>query len=369
MRPARRRLLAALSLLAATAGAAAAADREQREETYAKLAIFARVLNHIQTSYARAVDPTDLLYAAARGMVDELDSRSEFLTPDELRALRARARRLHFDLGFEVAFDDGAVVIAAVERGSFAERRGMAVGQRLVAIDRGPVPDSKPAVEEALFDFSGTSKHLTLGDAEGHEVSLRLRFEELRRATVRARPRSGLLHLAVQRFTEDTPVELIAALRAHRPIRGLVLDLRGNTGGVVDAAARIADLWLDRGTIATTEARGRVLERFEAHRERTEPRYPMVVMVDDRTASAAELVAAALAEAGRARLVGRETFGKGTVQTVIELEDGAGLRLTVSAWFTAQHRSVEGRGLEPDVRVGEAAAWATAARIVRAGMP
>lgn len=339
-----------VALMASTTSAATGTSRAEREETYEKLAIFARVLNHVQTAHVDATAPRDVVYAAIAGVMSELDPRSAFLPPEEVAALRREALRAHFDFGFAWRRVGGDVVLTSVQPGSFAQRRGAVAGQRLVEIDGEPVPAGDDAVEDALYTLRGDAKLLRLVSTDGRESLVRLRFAELKRPTVQAqRLPGGAVHLAISRFTEDTSAELLRALEAHAGLTGLVLDLRGNPGGVVEAAARTADAWLSSGLIATTEARNRTVEKFVAHAHGTEPAYPLVVLVDAETASAAELVAAALQEAGRARLVGTPTFGKGTVQTVIELEDGSAIRLTVSRWFTRAHGSVEGVGLTPDV--------------------
>jgi carboxyl-terminal processing protease len=356
------------AIVAASASAATGTSRAEREETYQKLAILARVLNHVQTTYVDDTEPTAVVYSAIRGMVDQLDPRSTFLAPEEVASLRREARRLHFDLGFEWRRADGSVVLTSVKPGSYAQRRGAAAGQRLIAIDGAAVPtESDAAVEDALFELEGDAKVLKLVTEAGREEVVRLRFAELRRPTVRARRApDGIVQLSVSRFTEDTGVELVRALDAQGEVRGLVLDLRGNSGGVIEAAARVADVWLSSGVIATTEARDRVVEKFVAHEHATEPAYPMAVLVDGDTASAAELVVAALHEADRAVVVGAPTFGKGTVQTVIELEDGSAIRLTVSRWFTRAHASIEGVGVRPDIlRADPAEALAAALDVAR----
>lgn len=338
-------------LLAGVVGAsmAAGSSRAEREETYRQLALFARVLNHVQTSHAAETDPTALIHAAVRGMVDALDERSEFLTPEEVEALRLEARRQHFELGFDWRIEGEVVVVSSVEPGSAVARRGMVPGQRLVRVDGEPVPPDAPAVEDALLALVGDAKLLELVDTEGRSTRVRLGFAELRRPTVAGERHGVFAHVRVVRFTEDTVVDLADVMSEMGPIQGLVLDLRGNSGGVVEAAARTADRWLDSGVIATTEARRRVIETFVAHPYGTEPDYPLVVLVDGDTASAAELVALALQESKRATVVGTPTFGKGSVQTVIELEDGSALRLTVSRWFSAGHATVEGSGVRPDI--------------------
>ncbi len=336
-------------LAAAQSGPGASTD--EREETYRRLSVFARVLNYIQTNHVTGASPRALVYAAIQGLVSELDGRSEFFTPEQFQDLRREARRREFDLGFTLREEDSRWMVATVDPSHPAYRRGLRAGDRLLSVDgRLLGGQSFFGVEDALYAFRTEDKVLGLVGPDGRSHRVRLRLQELRRPTVHGfRRRAGPLVLRIDRFTEATVVEVLDALDRHRPIRRLVLDLRANQGGVVEAAARVADLWLDGGVIATTEARGEVLERFVAHRAGTEPAYPIACLVDAATASAAELVASALQEANRARILGRPTFGKGSVQTVIELEDGSGLRLTVSRYYSGRHRSLDGVGIEPDV--------------------
>ncbi len=171
---------------------------------------------------------------------------------------------------------------------------------------------------------------------------------------------AGTAYVRIWLFQDRTDRELRQALDAARreiggPIQGLVLDLRNNPGGLLDQAVRVADRFLVKGVIVTTEARGRKPEVEEAHEKDTEPDYPVVLLVNRGSASASEIVAGALQDHGRAVLVGTRTFGKGSVQTVVELEDGSALKLTVARYFTPRHRSIQERGIDPDVVVGEGA--------------
>ena len=167
--------------------------------------------------------------------------------------------------------------------------------------------------------------------------------------------------MRVRSFQERTDQALSRALDDGRAsmrgeIRGLVLDLRNNPGGLVDQAVRVADLFLATGAIVVTEGRGkRNVEIQRAHEKGTEPPYPLIVLVNRGTASASEIVAGALQDNGRAVIMGTQTFGKGSVQTIIELEDGLGLKLTTARYYTPHHRSIQELGITPDVAVAEVA--------------
>ena len=251
----------------AVASGVAGARAEDSEGRYRSLAVFARALHYIETTYVEVVDSDTLIHGAIRGMVDTLDRHSRFIDPEELAALRSMQ------------------------------------------------PEGPEATVEA--------RRL----AEG----------------------SGYLH--IRRFSGSTAAELDRALHslsAEDPLTGLVLDLRDNPGGIVSQAVRVADRWISAGTIvATVSAKGRT-EVERAYAEGTQPAYPLVVLVNGRTASAAEVVAAALQDHGRAALVGTHTLGKGTVQTVIELGDGSAMTLTIARYLSPHGRVVEGEGLRPD---------------------
>jgi carboxyl-terminal processing protease len=169
-------------------------------------------------------------------------------------------------------------------------------------------------------------------------------------------------YVRIRTFQERTDKSLLKALDDARAqlggqIRGLILDLRNNPGGLLDQAVRVSDVWLSSGVIVSTAGRGRRnVEVERAHEKDTEPAYPLIVLVNKGTASASEIVAGALQDQGRAVIMGTTTFGKGSVQTIIELEDGSGLKLTVARYYTPKNRSIQERGIAPDVLVADVAA-------------
>jgi carboxyl-terminal processing protease len=167
---------------------------------------------------------------------------------------------------------------------------------------------------------------------------------------------AGTVYVRIRSFQDRTDRELRQALDGARkeiggPIQGLVLDLRNNPGGLLEQAVKVADRFLSKGVIVTTESRGKQPEVEQAHEKDTEPGYPVVLLVNRGSASASEIVAGALQDHGRAVVAGVRTFGKGSVQTVLELDDGSALKLTVARYFTPNHRSIQERGIAPDVLV------------------
>jgi carboxyl-terminal processing protease len=367
--PARGRLRGALLALVAFAGGAASAravDAGERDP-YGALAIFARVLHYVETAYVDPVEPTALVHGALRGMLAALDGHSAFIDAEQVAAMRSESPGEFGGLGVDLERGEAGLVIVARHPGTPAERAGLAPGDVLLAVEGEAVaPLTLTEAGRRVRGPPGSTVTLRLRRARtGREETLRVVRERVRLASASGRTLGdGLALLELRAFSERTAMEVteaLSALRAEGPIRGLVLDLRGNPGGLLDQAVRVADLWLEGGVIVTTEGRRGPPEVERAHPLHTEPAYPIAVLVDGGTASSAEILAGALQDHGRAVLVGTQTFGKGSVQTLIELEDGSALRLTVARYFTPSHRSIHGSGIAPDRVVGPAGEGAPAA--------
>ncbi|MBI2372983.1 MAG: S41 family peptidase [Deltaproteobacteria bacterium] len=319
------------------------------DQTYVLLSVFAKALHHVEASYVQKLGTDELVYGSIRGLVSRLDPHSSFLDPKEVAALDAEAASVAGDIGLLLG-PPGATVLG-VFPGSAAERVGIVERDRVVTSDGRAVAAAK---DVTLLGPAGSTVELELENERGRRKVSVVRERTPRAGVAWRRLDGDILYLSIGRFAEGVEAKVRAALASARKtgeLKGLVLDLRGNPGGLLAEAIRIADLWLDAGTIVVTEGRdrGRVVET--AFAKGTEPRYPIAVLIDDQTASASEALAASLSDNRRAKLVGRSTFGKGTVQTVIELDDGSLLRLTVARYYTPSGRSLEGKGLKPDVDV------------------
>ena len=327
---------------------------------YRKLDVFSHVLSLIQNNYVEDVDDAKLLYGAIDGMVRTLDPHSTFMEPKAYAALKQETDGEYGGVGIEVAARGDELVVVSPVDDSPASRAGVAPGDRLLEIDGTQTRGWKDTdAVKALMGPPGTKCVIKLSRASWAEArSLTLVRDVIRVISVEQRlydRRYG--YVKIKNFQDRTDFYLKKALDSLRAqaggqLAGLVLDLRHNPGGLLDQAVKVADRFLIDGVIVTTKGRGsKHVEVERAHAKDTEPSYPLIVLVDGGTASASEIVAGALQDHGRAVVMGTPTFGKGSVQTVIELEDGSGLKLTIARYYTPSGRSIQEKGIAPDLYV------------------
>jgi carboxyl-terminal processing protease len=361
--------LPVLLLALLCAGPASAAPRQDTSQPYRSLDVLAEVLAYIRNGYVEELSEKELVQSAVEGMVQRLDPHSMILRPDVYRAMRDETAGEFDGVGLEVSQTGEDLVVVAPIADSPAERAGILAGDRIVAIDGTAIKDI-PAGEATrrMKGAAGSQVVVTVARASLREPrSFTLVRDHVRTTSVDWRvidKAAGTVYVRIRVFQDRSDRELRQALDEARkqlggPIQGLVLDLRNNPGGLLDQAVKVADRFLSKGVIVSTESRGKKPEVEEAHEKDTEPGYPIVLLVNRGSASASEIVAGALQDHGRAVIVGSQTFGKGSVQTVVELEDGSALKLTVAKYYTPNHRSIQERGITPDVPVGEAPAPAT----------
>ncbi len=332
---------------------------------------FAQSLAVIQNNYVDNVDEQALLRDAMRGMLHNLDVHSTYLPPKRYEKVRQDTEGEFGSVGIILApgfLDDARPsvppypLVDELLAGSPAAVAGVQVDDRVVSIDGAPTAEKGKELKEAgvweakLRGPSGT--RVTLG-------ILRVGWKDPRPFTlVRAQvkqqsvawkvlePRIG--YLQISRFVEATATDVTAALtqlKAQNALGHLIVDLRDDPGGIVDQAVLVADQFLDSGTIVTIRGRQGSVETQSAHKGGLATAVGVTILVDQGTASAAEILSAALRDHGRAKLVGQPTYGKGTVQTFYDLDDGAGLKLTTARYLTPKGNSLESKGLIPDVSV------------------
>lgn len=344
--------LALCSVVCAQAGSAGA---------YPRLEVFARALAHVEASYVGEVSDDALIEGAIRGMLKVLDPHSAYLNANELRILDSDTEGHFGGVGIEVDVNDGWLTVLRVMPNGPAAKAGVKPGDRFLTVDGKSARDI--SIEDALQRMRGepgTRVNVTLRRRDAPAaLDLTLTRDVIRVDAVEGRllP-DGVIYVQLRVFQEDTVSQLRRVLdeavdRAAAEggkVAGLLLDLRDNPGGLLSSAILVADEFLSEGVIVSTRGRGgKLLRENRAQRSGTRPDWPMVVLTNGYSASAAEIVAGALHDHERAVLVGARTFGKGSVQNIVDLPDGTAMKLTTALYFTPSGVSIQARGIEPDV--------------------
>ncbi|WP_239495381.1 S41 family peptidase [Salinicola halophilus] len=319
---------------------------------------FAEVFERIKRAYVEEVDDETLLRNAMRGMLSELDPHSAYLDADAFESLRESTEGEFSGIGIEVGLRDDQLTVIAPIDDTPAARAGIQPGDRILAIDGTPT-DSLTLQEavELMRGEAGSELELTLlRGSEPEPRTVTLARESIRSESVSSRllePGFGYLRISqFQSRTGEETRDALEALAPDGPLDGLVLDLRNNPGGVLSSATEVADAFLSSGLIVYTEGRlGSDDMRFNANAATVAPDVPLVVLINGGSASAAEIVAGALKDQRRAVLMGTQTFGKGSVQQVLPLGNGDGLKLTTARYYTPSGRSIQAEGISPDVHV------------------
>jgi carboxyl-terminal processing protease len=322
--------------------------------------MLAAVLERVKHDYVNPVDDHQLLQAAIRGMVASLDPYSAYLDGDEYDEVKISSSGRYFGVGIELSIEDEQVVVIAPFDGSPAAQAGIRSGDIIVTIDGVPVNTNTLAdTIGRMRGAEGSAVKIGImreGHAEPMIFTLKRQRVELH--SVKAEMlEPGYAYVRISQFSETTGDDLNAALKERRkhngaPLKGLVLDMRDNPGGVLEAAVAVADTFLDSGVIVT--AKGRTPDsKFEMDATPGDALNgaPIVVLVNGGSASAAEIVAGALKDQHRAKLMGRTTFGKGSVQTIIPLSDDRAVKLTTSLYYTPSGVSINHRGIAPDIEL------------------
>jgi carboxyl-terminal processing protease len=333
-----------------------APDREALAWEQARL--FAEVLERVKQDYVEPVDDAILLESAIRGMVSDLDAHSQYLDASEYRDIRVSTSGSYTGIGVEVDEVDGVLHVITPIAGSPAARSGIAAGDQIIAVD-GVAIDTNDLQRTIgrLRGHAGTRVTVTVLH-DDVAVDHQMRRQTIRVASVHKEFLApSFAYIRVSQFSDNTARELGRAVddlqeAAAGMLDGLVLDLRNNPGGVLDAAVEVSDLFLDDGVIVTAD--GRTDEaRFSrtAHRGDILDGANMVVLVNGGSASASEIVAGALQDHDRALVIGTPTFGKGLVQTVMPLSKGRAIKLTTSRYYTPSGDSIHDVGIDPDVFV------------------
>ncbi len=344
--------LALLATFCSLSGAGARTD----PDTYRQLEIFSNVLSLLEKNYVEEVNVEDLIQGAIKGMLGSLDPHSSYLKPEDFKELQVETKGSFTGIGIEITIRDGILTVVSPIEGTPAYEKGVKAGDSIVRIN------------------GETTKDMTLMDAvkklrgpKGSEVTISIYREGWKESKDITIVRDIIplvsvkekmldpeyLYVRVTNFQAKTAHDLREALQKAGPdIKGLILDLRNNPGGLLDQAVKVADLFLKEGIIVST--RGRLEEQTVVYRARTTAddfAQPMIVLVNEGSASASEIVAGALKDHRRALILGARTFGKGSVQTIIPMNNGAGLRLTTARYYTPSGTSIQATGITPDIIV------------------
>lgn len=336
---------------------------DDMEQTYRNLEVFSNVLSIVQQNYVDDIDTRETIEGAIRGLLSSLDPHSSYLKADDFKELQVETKGSFSGIGIEITVKDDILTVVSPIEGTPAFEAGIQAGDRIVKIGG-----------ESTKDMSLVEAVKKLRGPKGTEVTISIHREgwtDLQEFvmvrdvipihSVRAKIlEPGYAYIRITNFQRNTAYDLEESLQnllAEGELQGMVLDLRNNPGGLLDSSVKVVDIFLDEGIIVSTK--GRLQDQnmeFSAHAGGPEYDFPIVVLINSGTASASEIVAGALQDHKRALILGTQSFGKGSVQTIIPMADGAGLRLTTARYYTPNGTSIQATGIIPDVLVPESPA-------------
>ena len=355
------KILGVSFLLLGLTGAGPASDAPPSKDRYADLQVFTKVLNLVQQYYVEEVDTKKLVYGGIKGMLRELDPHTNFLPPDVYKEFESETSGEFGGIGIEITLQDGNLSVIAPIEDTTAWNAGIKAGDKILEIDG-----------KSTKGFSLAEAATVMRGKKGSKVRMKIMREgfeqpkmfEVMRATVKIKSvkytdlGDGYGYIRLTSFIENSAEEMEKALRKHikdnKENRGIIIDLRRNPGGLLDQAIKISDLFLKSGVIVSTMGRGgKDKEVVSAKEPNTLPDFPLVVLINEYSASASEILSGALQDNHRALIMGKRSFGKGSVQSVVKLGDGSALKLTVARYYTPSGRSIQAEGIKPDIVIDE----------------
>jgi carboxyl-terminal processing protease len=325
--------------------------------TYKNLKLFNEALDIIDKNYVEKVDSKTLIQGGINGMVKSLDPHSTFLTADMHKELQTETRGSFGGIGIEITIVNDILTVVSPIEDTPAFLAGIKAGDQIVKIDDKPTKGI--SILEAVKKLRGP-ENTTVKLSIMRKDHVKPNDYTIRRAIINVKSvkfniyENNIAYIRISSFQEKTVEELSKAIKDIEKksgrLSGLILDLRNDPGGLLDQAVKVSDAFLKTGTIVTIKGRGKNIDnKFSAKDNGNEPTCPIVVLVNEGTASASEIVAGALQDNGRAVILGTQTFGKGSVQTVIPFEDGSALKLTTAKYYTPKGRSIQAEGIAPDI--------------------
>ncbi|NNK94553.1 MAG: S41 family peptidase [Desulfobacterales bacterium] len=333
-------------------------DQKQQEDTYRNLEVFASILSMLQENYVEEIKAREVIDGAINGLLLSLDPHSAYLDPENYQEFQNDTQGSFTGIGIEIIMRDGIITVISPIEGTPADEAGIKAQDKIIKINGEQTKGKTPLDAVKL-----------LRGPKGSEVTISIfrdGWQDLKDFTLvrdviplqsvkSSFIKPGFAYLRVSNFQRNTTREFkdhLEKLRQENALRGLIIDLRNNPGGLLNQAVSVADIFLDEGLIVYT--RGRKQEQdltFEAKKDGNTTDFPLVVLVNEGSASASEIVAGAIQDHQRGVIVGTKTFGKGSVQTIIPLSNGAGLRMTTAHYYTPNGRSIQATGIVPDITV------------------
>ena len=339
---------------------AIAVERPSHGETFKQLELFADVLARVRTDYVVDVNDSELIEDAINGMLQSLDPHSSYVNPDAFRDLQIDTSGQYGGLGMEVTTEEGFVKVITPIDNTPAKKAGIKAGDFITEIEG-----------ESIIGLSLTEAVKRMRGKPGEPITITIVREDeeaeeytmvreiIKRQTVKHEVKDGVGYIRIAQFNEKASDGLEAAIKALKKelggsIPGIILDLRGNPGGLLDQSVNVSSVFLDGGEVVSTRGRSaNDTERYNGRAGELAKGVPLVVLIDGASASASEIVAGAVQDRGRGLVVGMTSFGKGSVQSVIPLRGGrdGALRLTTQRYYTPSGRSIQGTGIDPDIFV------------------
>lgn len=343
---------ALLTVLAATAYSAS-------DNKYNDMKRFTKAYDLIRSGYVRDVTSEEAMNGAIKGMLEALDPHSTFLNKDDFKEMQEATSGEFFGIGIEISTENGQLIVVSPIEDTPADKAGLKAGDVILSVDGQLTQDM--STQEAVSKIrgpKGTPVELVIVHKEAKAPStVKIVRDAIPLISVKSRflDEDGYLWVRLTRFNDRTTQELLDILREQgkkTAIKGIVLDLRNNPGGLFKQSVTVADVFLKRGAIVSMRGRGGVvLETHEAKDSSTDVTCPLVVLVNQGSASASEIVAGALQDHNRAVIIGERSFGKGSVQKIEPLGDGTAIKMTIARYYTPNGRSIQAEGIKPDLEV------------------
>ncbi|KPJ98816.1 MAG: peptidase S41 [Desulfobacterales bacterium SG8_35] len=336
---------------------------DEMQETYKNLEVFSNVLSIVQQNYVDDIDTQETIEGAIKGLLGSLDPHSSFLKPDDFKELQVETKGSFSGIGIEITVKDDMLTVVSPIEDTPAFKAGIEAGDRIIKIEGESTKEM--SLVEAVKKLRGPKGSAVTISIHREGWTDLQEFIIVRDVIPIQSVRSSVLepgygYIRITNFQRNSAQDLqnsLDDLNKEDGLKGLVLDLRNNPGGLLDSSVKIADIFLDEGIIVSTK--GRIKDQnmeFSAHSGGPKYDFPIIILINSGTASASEIVAGALQDHKRALILGTQSFGKGSVQTIIPMEEGAGLRLTTARYYTPSGTSIQARGITPDVLVPQIAA-------------